>query len=148
MTRALIDTTVLFAGVYRRDSNFDRGVEIINGIDDGTLPEVTVLEFVLAETLNGLGAAAGQQAAGDFLDRLEHHSRMHIERMTERAFATAQDRYPVTDELSFVDTCLVVFAELEGFDFLYAFDTGFDAIDTVHRLNIAVNPFEPDRDPR
>jgi predicted nucleic acid-binding protein len=54
MPRALVDTTVLFAAAHRRDSAHEDALPILQGIDTGALPEAVVLEYVLAETLNGL----------------------------------------------------------------------------------------------
>lgn len=59
MPRPLLDTSVLFAAAYRRDSAHDDALPILRGIDDGSLPEGVVLDYVLAETLNGLTTHAG-----------------------------------------------------------------------------------------
>jgi len=77
MPRALVDTTVLFAGVYRRDSAHDDALPILRGIDDGSLPEAVVLNYVLAESLNGLTTHAGHEAAVDLLDRIEENARFY-----------------------------------------------------------------------
>ncbi|WP_435158416.1 type II toxin-antitoxin system VapC family toxin, partial [Haladaptatus sp. DFWS20] len=90
MPRALIDTTVLFAAAYRRDSAHDAALPIVQGVDTASLPEAVVLDYVLAETLNGLITHAGHDAATDFLDRLEENARFHIEFLTTDAFATAK----------------------------------------------------------
>ena len=54
MPRVLADTTVLYAAAYRRDSSHETGLSVVRGIDDETLPEAVVLDYVLAETRNGL----------------------------------------------------------------------------------------------
>jgi len=41
--------------------------EILHGIDTAGLPEAVVLDYVLAETLNGLTTHAGHESAVDFL---------------------------------------------------------------------------------
>ena len=71
MPRALVDTTVLFAAAYRHDGAHDDAFPILRGIDTADLPEAVVLEYVLAETLNGLTTHAGHDAATDFLDRIK-----------------------------------------------------------------------------
>lgn len=53
MPRALLDTSVLFGAAYRRDSRHADALPILRGVDSGTLPEAVVLDYVLAETLNG-----------------------------------------------------------------------------------------------
>lgn len=78
MPRALVDTTVLFAAAYRPDSAHDDGLSILEEIDAADLPEAVILDYVLAETLNGLTTRAGHDAAVDFLDRIEENTRFHI----------------------------------------------------------------------
>jgi len=92
MPRALIDTTVLFAAAYTRDSSHDAALPMLRGIDDGTLPEAVVLDYVLAETLNGLTTHAGHDAAVDLLDRIEENARFHIDSLNTDAFATGKPR--------------------------------------------------------
>ncbi len=46
MPRALVDTTVLFAAAYRRDSLQDNALPILQGIDDGALPEAVILDYI------------------------------------------------------------------------------------------------------
>lgn len=71
MPRALLDTSVLFAATYRRDSAHDIALPILRGIDDGSLPEAVILDYVLAETMNGLTTHAGHDAAVDVVRRLK-----------------------------------------------------------------------------
>ncbi|WP_458208546.1 type II toxin-antitoxin system VapC family toxin [Haladaptatus sp. NG-SE-30] len=144
MPRALVDTTVLFAAAYRRDSAHDAALPIVQGVDTADLPEAVVLDYVLAETLNGLTTHAGHDAATDFLDRLEENARFHIEFLTTDAFATAKALFRQYERFSFVDACLVAYMQTEGLGYLYAFDDDFDAAQDVYRLDTATNPYQPD----
>lgn len=143
MPRALIDTTVLFAAAYRPDGAHEDALPILVGIDDGTLPEAVVLDYVLAETLNGLNTRAGHNSAVDFLDRIEGNARFHIDSLTADALTVGKALFRRYDRLSFVDACLVAFMQAEGIGYLYAFDAGFDAVDDVYRLDTPSNPFDP-----
>jgi predicted nucleic acid-binding protein len=143
MPRALVDTTVLFAAGYRPDQHHDRGQTLVTAIDDGTLPEGIVTEFVLAETLNGLNKHAGHEAATDMLDRLESNRRFQIVPMTKTAVATGKALFREYNHLSFVDACLLGYLQAESIEYIYSFDGGFDAVDDITRLETAVNPFEP-----
>lgn len=144
MPRALIDTSVLFAGAYQPDHEHEQGLPILHGIDGGSLPEAVVLEYVLAETLNGLLSNAGQAAAVDLLDRIEENARFHIEGVSADALATGKALFRQHEPLSFVDACLIAYMQIEGLGYLYAFDEAFDAIDGVYRLDTVTNPYEPD----
>ena len=144
MPRALVDTTVLFAAAYRRDGAHDDALPLLQGIDDGTLPEVVVLNYVLAETLNGLTTHAGHDAATDFLDRIEENTRFHIETLTTDEFATAKALFRQYDRFSFVDAAVVAYMQGEGLGYLYAFDDDFDAVEDIYRLETATNPYRPE----
>ena len=144
MPRALIDTTVLFAAAYRRDTAHDDALPILQGIDAGDLPEAVVLDYVLAETLNGLLTHAGHDAAVDFLDRVEENACYHVDSLTADAFTTAKGLFRQYDQFSLVDACLVAYMQTEGIGYLYAFDGDFDAADDVSRLDTATNPYQPE----
>jgi hypothetical protein len=143
MPRALIDTTVLFTAAYRRDGSHDAALPVLQGIDNGTLPEAVVLDYVLAETLNGLTTHAGHDAAVDLLDRIEENARFHIDSLTTDALATGKSLFRQHEPLSFVDACIVAYMQTEGLGYLYAFDDDFDAVEDVYRLETATNPYGP-----
>lgn len=142
MARALVDTTVLFAATYRRDSAHDAALPILRGIDTAALPEAVILDYVLAETLNGLTTHAGHDAAVDFLDRVEENTRFHIDSLTADEFATAKALFRQHKHFSLVDACIVAYMQTEGLDYLYAFDDDFDAAENISRLDIATNPYQ------
>jgi len=143
MPRALIDTTVLFAAAYRRDSSHEAALPILHGIDNGSLPEAVVLDYVLAETLNGLVTHAGHDTAVDLLDRIEENARFHIDSLTADALATGKALFRQHEPLSFVDSCIIAYMQTEGLGYLYAFDDDFDATEDVYRLDTATNPYDP-----
>lgn len=144
MPRALVDTTVLFAAAYSRDGAHDAGLELLQGIDTARLPEAVVLDYVLAETLNGLTTHAGHESAVDFLDRLEENTRIHIDSLTADTLATAKALFRQYERFSFVDACIVAYMQTEGLGYLYAFDDDFDAAEAVYRLDTATNPYQPE----
>jgi predicted nucleic acid-binding protein len=144
MPRALLDTTVLFAAAYRRDEAHEEALPILRGIDAADLPEAVVLEYVLAETLNGLTTHAGHDHATDFLDRIEENARFHVEAVSSDAFATAKSLFRQHEPLSFVDAAVVAYMQAEGLGYLYAFDDDFDAATDVYRLDTATNPYRPE----
>ena len=143
MPRALVDTTVLFAAAYHRDSAHDAALPILRGIDTASLPEAVVLDYVLAETLNGLTTHAGHDPATDFLNRIEANARFHIDSLTADEFATAKSLFRQHERLSFVDACIVAYMQFEGLGYLYAFDDDFDVADDVYRLDTATHPCQP-----
>lgn len=144
MQRVLVDTSVLYAAAYGRDENHDRGLAILQGFDAGELPEPVVLDFVLAETLNGLTIHAGHDAAVDFLDRIEANERFHVERPAAHVLAAAKDHFRAHARLSFVDAVLLASARRSDLRYCYAFDDDFDGFDGLDRLDAAVDPYSPE----
>lgn len=144
MSRALVDTTVLFAAAYRRDSAHTNALPILRAIDTADLPEAVIIDYVLAETLNGLTAHAGHESAVDFLNRLEENTRYHIDSLTADEFATAKSLFRQYERLSFVDACVIAYMQIEGLGYLYAFDADFDVVEDVYRLETASNPYNPE----
>lgn len=114
---------------------------ILQGVDTAELPEAVILDYVLAETLNGLTTHARHDAATDFLDRLEENARFHLESLSSDAFATAKALFRQYERFSFVDACIVAYMQTEGLGYLYAFDDDFDAADDVYRLETATDPY-------
>lgn len=144
MQRALIDTSVLFAAGYRRDATHRDGLSILRGIDDGDLPEAVVLDYVLAETLNGLTVKAGHENAVDFLHRIDANERFHVERLSGDSVATAKSLFESRRGVSFVDACLVALGRDRETPYLYAFDGDFDRFEGVERLDAAIDPYAPE----
>jgi len=146
MPRAALDTTVLFAAAYRHDSSHDAALPILRGIDDGSLPEGVVIDYVLAETLNGLTTHAGHDAAVDFLDRLEASSHIRIDSLHGDTFAAGKSLFRRHEPFSLVDACLVAYMQDEEIDYCYAFDDDFDIADGCTRLATATNPYRPEEE--
>jgi len=116
---------------------------ILRGIDDGSLPEAAVLDFVLAETINGLTTHSGHNAAVDLLDRIEENARFTVVSLTSDEFATGKAIFRQHRPFSLVDASIVAFAQVEGIEYLYAFDDDFDAANGLSRLSTAKNPYDP-----
>lgn len=139
--RALVDTSVLFASAYRRDADHSVAREILAGVDEGRLPVGVVVDYVLAETLNGLTRVVGDGAAVEFLNRLEQNERFQIERLTATEFGRAGERFRRYEGLSFVDGAIAAFAAENGVDYLYALDDDFDRVESLSRLDRSVDPY-------
>lgn len=143
MARAVVDTTVLFAAAYRRDATHETCLDILRSIDDGTLPEVVVLDYVLAETLNGLTRKSSHDAATDFLDRLERNGQFVFDRPSNGQVTHAKSLFRRRPSLSLVDSAITTYMNANGHEFLYSLDDDFDGIDGITRLASVTNPFEP-----
>lgn len=144
MATAVLDTTVLYAAADASDARHDDAVPILRGVDEGSLPEGTVVDYVLGETLNGVVRNLSHEAAVDYLDRIEANDRFETPRLTADAFATGKATFRRHRRLSLVDGLIVGYMRDRGIEHLYSFDSGFDGVDGVIRLSTPSNPFAPD----
>lgn len=143
MVAAALDTTVLYAAADRSDARHEDGLAILRGVDDGTLPDGRVVEYVLAETVNGIVRNLSHGAAVDYLDRIEANERFEIERLTAEAYATGTAVFRHHEGLSLVDGLIIGYARDREIEYLYSFDAGFDKVERITRLSTVDNPFEP-----
>lgn len=144
MPVAVLDTTVLYAAADASDARHDDALPILRGVDDGSLPEGTVVDYVLAETMDGLVRNVSHASAVDYLDRLEANDRFEIDRPNADAFATGKGVFRNHGQLSLVDGLVVGYMRARGIEFLYSFDAGFDGVEGVTRLSTAHDPFAPE----
>lgn len=141
--QALVDTGVLFAAFHRRDEAHDTGLSVVRGADRDELPRLTVLDFVLAETMNALTRQLVPDDARRALEMLETSVGFDLVRTSNAVWSRGLATYRDIDRLSLVDAVLVAFCGEHGCRYLYSFDTGFDSIEGVTRLNTNVDPYAP-----
>jgi predicted nucleic acid-binding protein len=141
MAVALLDTNVLFASASARDEYHEPAREIVHGIDHGVLPEAIVTDYVIAETLNLVRERLGPSAANQLLDRLIEGAHFEIVHTPNTDFNAAQPVFRRHGALSFVDSTIVAFMDREEVEYLYSFDEDFDGIESLTRLDSAVNPY-------
>jgi len=143
MAVTALDTTVLYAAADESDRRHDDGLAIVKGVNEGTLPNGAVVDYVLAETMNGVVRNVSHGAAVDYLDRIERNDRFEVGRLGTEAFATGKAVFRKHDRLSLVDGLVVGYMRDRGLEYVYSFDAGFDGIDGITRLPTADNPYAP-----
>lgn len=141
--QALVDTGVVYAAFDRRDQYHDTGLAIVRGADDRSLPRLVVLDFVLAETMNALTRQLEHEEAVAALSMLERSVGFDVRRTNDRIWDRGLAGYEDYAHLSLVDALLVAFARETECEYLYSFDSGFDVVDGLQRLNTNVDPYEP-----
>ncbi|WP_135824907.1 type II toxin-antitoxin system VapC family toxin [Halorussus ruber] len=143
MATAVLDSNVLIASRDGDDERCELSRTIIQKIDHGELPEVRVVSYVVVETLNLLHSRHSHRLALDTYDRLNQSAGFRIEHITESDFKKGTELFHRYSGLSFVDAVLVAYMRREGITYLYSFDSDFDALDSVTRLQTDANPFGP-----
>lgn len=142
-TEATVDTGVLYSAFYRQDQFHETGLAIVADADTGRLPQLAVLDFVLVETMNALTQQLDPEQCRSALSMLELSSGFEVVRTPGPVWIRGRDTFRQLDHLSFVDALLVALARERDTSFLYSFDTGFDGVDGIQRLNTNTDPYDP-----
>jgi len=143
MPTALLDSNVLIASRNDDADNHNTSRAIVSSIDRGVLPRVRVTNYVVAEVLNLLHGRHSHELAIDTYERLDRGANFHIDHETKSDFECAVDIFRGWDGLAFVDALLVAYMQRQNIEYIYSFDSDFDALDSVTRLQTDANPFGP-----
>ncbi len=142
--RAIVDTMVLYAAggrSYRQ--RHKAGLAIVSGADHGELPALVVPDVVLIETMNGLHRDVGHDHALAMLDRLQAGANFHLVRDPRAVWEAGHEIFRTYDQLSLADAVQVASARHHGISYIYSFDSGFDAVEGLTRLDQPENPLAP-----
>jgi predicted nucleic acid-binding protein len=130
---AFVDSVVLIGAFYRNDQWHAKAAPIIREIDSGHSP-VYITDFILAEVLNFLHQKAGHGAATETLRALESSETISIIRVSDSQFAAGNAFFEKYPRLSFVDALTVACMKDLKIENIYSFDSDFDGIEGVVRL--------------
>lgn len=141
MARVVVDANVLIAARLSRDQNHERARAISRAFDQNDLPTAYVLSPVLEEVINYLQARSTQEVATRTLDALIESSGFEIVHTPKSDLDAGRSVFRRYEPLSLTDAIIVAAMQrLEG-RYLYSFDDGFDAVDSVTRLTTTDDPF-------
>lgn len=143
MQAALVDSNVLITATNRDVDRHELSLDILSGADHGELPELRVLDYVLAETVNFVAERIGRSEALDLYDRVDRSSGFEFVQTTRRDDRAAIEQCRSSSVLSFVDAALGAYADRSGLEYCYSFDDDIDALEGLARLDRPVDPFEP-----
>lgn len=141
MSVAVVDSNVLIGYANRRDQDHDRAVAIMDGIDAGTLPTVRLTNYVIAEATSYIHERQRHAVAVDLYDRLKAGAAFEFVHASKAEFVRADELFHTYDQLSFVDATIVATMQRRDLNVIYSFDSDFDAVPNVTRLETADDPF-------
>lgn len=134
MRSVLIDSVVIIGAFYRNDQWHVKATPIIRHIDDGK-SQAIITDFILAEVINFLHQKAGHFAAIETLDALESSENITFVLITDSQFSAGKALFAKYPRLSFVDALTVACMKDLGITEIYSFDSDFDGIAGITRLN-------------
>ena len=141
MATALVDSSVLIAATSARDYYHDEAAAIVHAIDGGDLPTGHVTNDALTETLNFVHERMGHDVAIELLDRLVESAGFELVHTPQDDFDAGRTHFRRYGGLAFGDATMVAYMDRVGLEYIYSFDTDFDAVDAVTRLDTPTDPF-------
>lgn len=143
MSRAVVDSNVLYGRFNTQDELHEQAREIFDAMDRATLPQGVIVSTALPEVLNPAQKQAGQAAATDFLNRIQRSSGFTVEWLSRDSYEKALGERKSRSGVEFTDVAIAQFMRSRDVEYIYSFDDDFDEFGKITRLNSAVNPFEP-----
>ncbi|ERH11531.1 MAG: putative nucleic acid-binding protein, contains PIN domain protein [halophilic archaeon J07HB67] len=141
MVRVLVDASVTIAFADTDDEHHDRGRKIVSGIDHGDLPTGVVTHEALVETLNYINERSGHAKAAQLLDLFEESAHYRLPSGSKTSVGRGRAVFRQYPELSLGDAMQVAFMRGEEVDYIYSFDSDFDRVEGVTRVNAPTDPF-------
>lgn len=141
MAVAVVDTGVLIGMTDTDDQHHDSAMEIIRGMDHGTLPTGRVTNYIALETLNWIHNRKRHETAVETYERLNQSAGFEVLHAAQKDFTSAVTLFQTYEGLSFGDATIVAYMQREGIEYLYSFDDDFDVIGDITRLATSDNPF-------
>lgn len=142
MPSAVVDTVVLLDfWDERSERRHERARNIVRGIDHGRLPTGRITNYVVLEMLNLLDKRLGTGLASNTYRRLSESAGFETVQASDDDFRRAVDLFERYDGLSFGDATTVAYMRRLGIEYLYSFDSDFDAVDGITRLATGQNPY-------
>lgn len=141
MGNAVVDSNVLID--YKDTGATDRhkrAEEIVHGIDGESLPTARVTNYVLLESLNWIHERQRHDIAVDLRTRLSASAGFELVHCVQKDYHRAVELFETYDGLAFGDATIVAYMERSGIKYLYSFDTDFDVVDEITRLESPENP--------
>lgn len=142
-TRALVDTTILYAAANQRERHHRAGLAIVQAADHGRIPQLVVPDVVLLETMNGVHRDLGPGKAHDLLARLEEGAAFQLTREPDIVWRTGLEIFRNHPPLSLGDAVQVAAARHHEIPYVYSFDAGFDLVEALTRLATPTDPYAP-----
>lgn len=131
---ALIDANVIIAAFHKGDKNASRGSEILKKFQEGAVTRLYTASYVMIEAVNFLIRKAPFSIARDvykFFTQTERLTLLYLDSSHEFSIG---DKFLKYQSLSITDCSLLATAEELGINTIYSFDSGFDQVKGIMRL--------------
>jgi len=129
-----IDSVVWIAAKLKRDQWHEKAKKIIQKFLSREIKIVYVNDYIILETVNFLLRKAGFDVALETLNIFRTHKRIRIININSKIFEEACKIFMKYIDLSLTDASIIATMQQLGIKQLYSFDSGFDKVKWIKRL--------------
>lgn len=143
MSRAVLDTSVLFGWRSQHDVYHDDAQAIVDGVRDGTLPQGVVPSNLLQETLKHVQNHRNWMQGVRTLDTLSGVDTVLLTLPNELDQQRGRMLYRKHEGIEITSAVVVAYMRRERIELIYGFgeNSDYDRFDDIIRLNAAENPY-------
>jgi predicted nucleic acid-binding protein len=130
----LIDSGVWIAAFNKKDAHHVQGKTIISALTDGKLANVLITDYIFNEVVTYTRKKLGSEVSLKIATALLDSSHLKIIMVEESVFMSSFHIFQKYDLLSFTDANIVVVMKNLKIKHLFSFDSGFDSVKDILRL--------------
>lgn len=129
-----IDSVVWIGAKLKRDQWHEKAQLILDKFQNNDIRSAYVTDQIIVETVNFLLRKSDYATAFETLILFHVHDRITIINIDDRLFLRSFDLFRKYPGLSLTDTGIIASMERENISTVYSFDSGFDRVDWINRL--------------
>ena len=135
MKKILVDSCVWIAAFYKKDKNHPLGVQFLEWFKKQENILIITTDYIISETITYLRKKAkNKNSIKDIIDLFLIDQRIEIYFTSESFFHRAMQIFIKYDQLSFVDSTLIVFYINLKTDYMLSYDVGFNSYKDIIRF--------------
>jgi len=131
----MVDSGVWISAFNKKDIRHGEGKAIVSAISDGKVPGVLVTDYIFNEVVTYIRKKIDFNASVQASNALLDSNNIKIINVDDSTFLSAIQIFQKYDQLSFTDASIVVIMKNSNVKWLYSFDSGFDGINDIQRLD-------------
>ena len=136
---SLIDSGVWIAAFNKKDAHHVQGKAIISAITEGKLADVLISDYIFNEVVTYTRRKLGSDVSLKIANALVDSSHIKIIMIGESDFIASLHIFQKYDALSFTDANIVVIMKNLKIKHLISFDSGFNSVKDLLRLDSLPN---------
>ncbi len=131
-----VDSGVWIAAFNKKDKHHKAASKIINQLLDDQIDKAYISDYVFDEVTTYIKKKISPEASILVAEAMLDSQNIEIIFMDEKIFNASYHIFKMYDRLSFTDASIVVIMKNRKIKLLYSFDSGFDSVKEIQRLNI------------